>query len=220
MDAPAVGRAGQVITGRYLLECFLGRGAMGEVWQARHTTLDTRLAIKLVVADGADATTRLLVEAKAAASIVSPFVVRIFDHGQEGKLAFIAMELMVGETLAQRLKQQGRLSPGETATLLRHVAQGIAQAHSLGIVHRDLKPENVFIARTEAGEIAKVLDFGIAKSQMSQGVMTQTGIVVGTPAYLSREQVLGTRDVDLHAWDRLEYAPAPEAMLKRMIGEE
>ncbi len=83
--------------------------------------------------------------------------------------------------------------------IMRHVAQGIAQAHALGIVHRDLKPENVFLAQTDQGEVAKVLDFGIAKSELAVGNMTQAGVVVGTPAYLSREQVLGTQAVDSRA---------------------
>ena len=174
---------------------------MGEVWRARHTSLDSRLAIKLVnLADRpAETTQRLLVEAKAAAAIVSPFVVRIFDHGQEGAISYIAMELLEGETLASRLRRKRRLAPAETAILMRHVAQGIAQAHALGIVHRDLKPENVFLAKTEQGEVAKVLDFGIAKSELAVGNMTQQGVVVGTPAYLSREQVLGTHAVDSRA---------------------
>ncbi|NUO53075.1 MAG: serine/threonine protein kinase [Polyangiaceae bacterium] len=201
MEASLVGRPGLVVAGRYHLEQLLGRGAMGEVWRARHTSLDSRLAIKLVaMADRSTETVhRLLVEAKAAAAIVSPYVVRIYDHGREGAVSYIAMELLEGETLAARLRRKRRLAPAETAIIMRHVAQGIAQAHALGIVHRDLKPENVFLAQTEQGEVAKVLDFGIAKSELSSGTMTQTGVVVGTPAYLSREQVLGTHAVDLRA---------------------
>lgn len=196
-----VGRPGLVVAGRYLLEQMLGRGAMGEVWRARHTSLDSRLAIKLVsLADRPSETTqRLLVEAKAAAAIVSPFVVRIYDHGHEGSVSYIAMELLEGETLASRLRRKRKLAPAETAIIMRHVAQGIAQAHALGIVHRDLKPENVFLSKTEQGEVAKVLDFGIAKSELAVGNMTQAGVVVGTPAYLSREQVLGTHAVDARA---------------------
>ncbi len=174
---------------------------MGEVWRARHTTLDSTLALKLVAMSDkpAEATSRLLVEAKAAAAIVSPFVVKIYDHGVDGAVSYIAMELLQGETLAARLRRKKKLMPAETAIIVRHVAQGIAQAHVLGIVHRDLKPDNVFLARTDQGEIAKVLDFGIAKSELMTGVMTQAGVVVGTPAYLSREQVLGTQVVDSRA---------------------
>lgn len=176
----------------------LGRGAMGEVWKARHTTLGTHMALKLVaVTTDAEATTRLLTEARAAASIVSPNVVRIYDHGNEGTLAFIAMELCVGETLSARLRRVKKLSPQETVLIARDIAQGISVAHRAGIVHRDLKPDNVFLARgADGNEIAKVLDFGIAKSVAIPGMQTQQGIVVGTPAYLSREQVLGSHPVD------------------------
>ncbi len=101
------------MAGRYLLEQLLGRGAMGEVWRARHVSLDSRLAIKLVnVADRPpDTVHRLSVEAKAAAAIVSPFVVRIYDHGQEGAVSYIAMELLEGETLAARLRRKRKLPP-------------------------------------------------------------------------------------------------------------
>jgi serine/threonine-protein kinase len=201
VQASLTGRPGLVIAGRYQLEQLLGRGAMGEVWRARHTSLDSRLALKLVpLADRtAETAQRLLMEAKAAAAIVSPYVVRIYDHGHEAHVSYIAMELLEGETLAARLRRKRKLPPAETAVILRHVAQGIAQAHALGIVHRDLKPENIFLAKTDQGEIAKVLDFGIAKSELAVGNMTQAGVVVGTPAYLSREQVFGTHAVDARA---------------------
>jgi serine/threonine protein kinase len=176
----------------------LGRGAMGEVWKARHTTLGTQMAVKLVaVTSDAETTTRLLTEARAAASIVSPNVVRIYDHGNEGTIAFIAMELCLGETLSARLRRVRKLSPQETVLIARDIAQGISVAHRAGIIHRDLKPDNVFLARgADGNEIAKVLDFGIAKSVAIPGMQTQQGIVVGTPAYLSREQVLGSHPID------------------------
>ncbi len=197
-DPSIVGRPGLLVGGRYLLESMLGRGAMGEVWKARHTTLGTHMALKLVaVTSDAEATTRLLTEARAAAAIVSPNVVRIYDHGNEGTLAFIAMELCLGETLSARLRRVRKLSPQETVLIARDIAQGISVAHRAGIVHRDLKPDNVFLARgTDGNEIAKVLDFGIAKSVAIPGMQTQQGIVVGTPAYLSREQVLGNHPID------------------------
>ncbi len=170
---------------------------MGEVWRARHTTLGNHVAIKLVARTGdPESTTRLLTEARAAAAIVSPNVVRIFDHGHEGAIAFIAMELCQGETLAARLRHKRRLSPQETVLIARDIAQGVSVAHRAGIIHRDLKPDNVFLCRTETGEVAKVLDFGIAKSVAIPGMQTQQGIVVGTPAYLSREQVLGGHPID------------------------
>ena len=199
---------------------------MGEVWRARHTSLGTPCAVKLVAVSGdAETVRRLLMEARAAASIVSPNVVRIFDHGHDAGLAYIAMELLVGETLAERLKRERKLSAHATVLVARGIAQGITVAHAAGVVHRDLKPENVFLAKTEHGEVAKVLDFGIAKS-LSQPGMTQSNVVIGTPAYLSREQVMGTHAVDHQAdlWalailtyecltGRLPYAAATMAEL-------
>jgi len=196
-DPSIVGRPGLLVGGRYSLESLLGRGAMGEVWKARHTTLGTHVAVKLVATTSdAETTTRLLTEARAAAAIVSPNVVRIYDHGNEGSLAFIAMELCLGETLSARLRRTRKLSPQETVLIARDIAQGISIAHRAGIIHRDLKPDNVFLSRGDGVEIAKVLDFGIAKSVAIPGMQTQQGIVVGTPAYLSREQVLGNHPID------------------------
>ncbi|NUP04441.1 MAG: serine/threonine protein kinase [Polyangiaceae bacterium] len=227
MSQPSlVGRSGLVIGGRYLLEAFLGKGAMGEVWRARHTSLGTPYALKLVsVTSDPETVSRLLLEARSAASIVSPNVVRIYDHGQDGGIAYIAMELLLGETLAARLKRIRKLSPHATALVTRDIAQGILVAHRSGIIHRDLKPENVFITRSEHGEVSKVLDFGIAKS-LSMPNMTSSNVVVGTPAYLSREQVMGTHAVDHQAdlWalsilvyecltGRLPYAAATMAEL-------
>ncbi len=213
--------------GRYVLQAFLGKGAMGEVWRARHRTLGTPAAIKLVASSGDHETVaRLLMEARSAASIVSPNVVRIFDHGQDAGCAYIAMELLEGETLAARLKRAKKLSPHATVLVTRDIAQGILVAHRAGIIHRDLKPENVFLAKTDQGEVAKVLDFGIAKSLTAPGMMTQANIVVGTPAYLSREQVMGGTPIDEQAdlWSlgilvyecltgRLPYAAATMAEL-------
>ena len=196
-DPSIVGRPGLLVGGRYSLESLLGRGAMGEVWKARHTTLGTHVAVKLVATTSdAETTTRLLTEARAAAAIVSPNVVRIYDHGNVGSLAFIAMELCLGETLSARLRRTRKLSPQETVLIARDIAQGISIAHRAGIIHRDLKPDNVFLSRGDGVEIAKVLDFGIAKSVAIPGMQTQQGIVVGTPAYLSREQVLGNHPID------------------------
>jgi serine/threonine-protein kinase len=187
-----------VVGGRFELTSPLGRGAMGEVWRARHTTLGTDVAVKLVAvtAVAAEVSQRLLVEAKAAATIQSPYVARSFDMGQDGGVAWIVMELLVGETLDARLSR-GPLSPNELAAVFADVTKGVAAAHARGVVHRDLKPQNVFLAETDSGRIAKVLDFGIAKTTGAQ--RTQEGIVVGTPAYLSREQIMGTRPVDSYA---------------------
>jgi serine/threonine-protein kinase len=171
---------------------------MGVVWRADHLTLGTTVAVKLVDtegrAGGAELLARFQQEARAAAQLKSPHVVQILDYGADGRIAFMAMELLEGESLEQRLDRRGNLSPSEVAHVLREMARGVDRAHAAGIVHRDLKPPNVFMARVEGGEVVKVLDFGIAK-MLGVGrdahLQTQAGFVVGTPSYMSPEQVLG-----------------------------
>lgn len=190
-------RAGAVIGGRYRLIGPIGAGAMGEVWRAEHATLGTPLAVKLVDTanrrDAGELLARFQQEARAAAQLRSPHVVQILDHGAEQRVAFIAMELLEGESLEHRLERRGHLAPSEAAHVLREMARGIDRAHAAGIVHRDLKPPNVFIARVDGVEVVKVLDFGIAKFlgvPREAQLQTQAGFVVGTPAYMSPEQVL------------------------------
>jgi serine/threonine-protein kinase len=179
------------------LERLLGQGAMGEVWQAVDTRSNVTIALKLVSMAGDEgASVRMEREARAASAIISHHVVRIFHFGVDGPIAFIAMELLRGETLSMRLKRVQRLGPVETVAIVRQVALGLAVAHRLGIIHRDLKPDNLFLAETVRGEEVKILDFGIAKLFADRSQQTQQGVVVGTPAYLSQEQILGTHTVD------------------------
>jgi serine/threonine-protein kinase len=177
-------------------------GAMGEVWRADHVSLGTTVAVKLIDTadrdDAAELLARFHQEARAAAQLKSPHVVQILDHGADGRVAFMAMELLEGESLERRIERRGRLTPSEVAHVVRELARGLDRAHAAGIVHRDLKPPNVFIARVDGAEVVKVLDFGIAKmlgTPRDAQLQTQHGFVVGTPAYMSPEQVLG-RHVD------------------------
>lgn len=176
---------------------------MGSVWLAQHLTLRSPVAIKLIdaeIAGNPEALGRFLREAQAAASLRSPHVVQILDHGVDSGVPFIVMELLEGESLASRLERLGRLSPEETSRVLTQIARAMTKAHEAGVVHRDLKPDNVFLVRNDEEEIAKVLDFGIAKSQ-SHGLATvssatRTGSVLGTPYYMSPEQAEGAKSVD------------------------
>jgi serine/threonine-protein kinase len=186
---------------------------MGEVWRAEHTSLGAPVAIKLIDVellgsgshDKNEIIQRFFREAKAAAALRSPHVVQILDHGYDGPLPYIAMELLEGETLEQRLERDKKLSPLHTAEVITHIARAIGKAHEAGIVHRDLKPSNVFLVRNDDEEIAKVLDFGIAKATgggvlgSTGGVSTRTGSVVGTPCYMSPEQALGNKTIDHRA---------------------
>jgi serine/threonine-protein kinase len=193
----------RILAGRYRLEVRLGQGGMGSIWRAEHLVLQAPVAVKLIDRDAVpdeDTLSRFMREAKAAAALRSPHVVQIIDYGVEGLVPFMVMELLEGETLAQRLKRVRRLSRQETARVLTHVGRAVGRAHDAGIVHRDLKPENVFLVKNEDDEIAKVLDFGVAKVDQAalgpEATRTRTGSILGTPYYMSPEQAQGNKAVD------------------------
>jgi serine/threonine-protein kinase len=137
-------------------------------------------------------------EAIAAARLRSPNVVTVIDHGVWEGVPYIAMELLEGEDLSVRLRRVGCLSPRETVSIVAQVARALTRAHAAGLVHRDLKPANIFLVRDDDREIAKVLDFGVAKLDSRAGVdeMTTTGAVLGTPHYMSPEQAQGAKNLD------------------------
>jgi len=186
-----------------VLEQKLGEGAMGTVWLARHATLGSAVAIKLIrreaLARNQRALGRFEREAVTAARIKSSHVVKVIDHGYHEGLPFMVMEHLEGESLRTRLGTRGRLSLHETALIVRHVARALTQAHALGLVHRDIKPENIFITPSEdENEVIKVLDFGIAKvtdELIGHRDHTQTGAFLGTPHYMSPEQAYGLKTV-------------------------
>ncbi len=193
-----------IVAGRFQLIKKLGQGGMGSVWLARQTALDTECAIKFIEGDHAhvpEMQARFEREAKAAAALRSPHVVQIIDHAIWEGVPFIAMEVLVGEDLGKRLDRVGRLSPAQTVEVLGQVCRALTKAHQLGIVHRDLKPDNIYLVHDDDREIAKVLDFGIAKSSkgMEAGSNTKTGAMLGTPFYMSPEQAQGTKAVDFRA---------------------
>jgi serine/threonine protein kinase len=203
--------AGATIAGKYELLWPIGTGGMGVVWAARVVCDGEIVALKSLrrVVDGIcdpGVVKRFLWEARATASVRHPHVVAVREILETpAGMPVMVMELLVGESLRERLLREGRLSLGETAGLLVPVASAIGFAHHQGIVHRDLKPDNIFIVRDAAGiGVVKVLDFGVAKvlgaDRAIQTIgLTETGEVLGTPNYMSPEQVFGEDDIDQRA---------------------
>ncbi|MBI4700981.1 MAG: serine/threonine protein kinase [Deltaproteobacteria bacterium] len=195
-----------LVTDRVRLVRHLGEGAMGTVWVADHLTLHTQVAVKFISGrlgpNMAEAIERFRREASTAARIKSAHVVQTFDQGvTEGGVPFIVMELLVGESLGERLTRAGPLTLRETAVMLVHVAKALGAAHRLGIVHRDVKPDNIFLTNTDEGLFAKLFDFGLARpAELPEvGGLTHAGNLVGTPEYLNPEQLAGTADPDWRA---------------------
>ena len=182
--------------GSYKLISRLGAGGMGEVWRAEDTRLQRFVAIKILsehIANDPEWKARFLREARTIAQMNHPNIATIYSIEQEGETFFIAMELVEGESLATVLAQ-GKLEPREAVRILRQVAEALAEAHEKGVVHRDVKPDNIIVSK----RVVKVLDFGIAKQLVStteSPTLTQGGMIVGTPFYMSPEQALG-RPVD------------------------
>jgi serine/threonine-protein kinase len=194
--------ANVVIADRFRLTRLLGQGGMGSVWLATHLALDIPCAVKFIegeIAQLPEAQARFEREAKAAAQLRSPHVVQILDHGVFQGTPYIAMELLDGEDFGKRLQRVGRMPPNDVLRIVGQVCRALTKAHSVGIVHRDLKPDNIFLVPDDDREIAKVLDFGIAKATGSVGIdgsNTKTGAMLGTPYYMSPEQAQGIKAVD------------------------
>jgi len=192
--------ANVVIADRFRLIRQLGQGGMGSVWLATHLALDIPCAVKFIegeIAQLPEAQARFEREAKAAAQLRSPNVVQIIDHGVWQSTPYIAMELLDGEDFGKRLAKLGRMPPVDVIRIITQVCRALGKAHSAGIVHRDLKPDNIYLVPDDDREIAKVLDFGIAKTTGGiDGSNTKTGAMLGTPYYMSPEQAQGTRAVD------------------------
>lgn len=194
---------GTIIAGKYRLERVLGQGGMGAVWVVRNMSLDADFALKLIRRDRAteEAAARLLTEAKAAAKLGHPGIVRVFDFGQtEVGDPYLVMELLTGDSLGALITRKKRLEPAVAVQMLLPVAAALSAAHAKGIVHRDLKPDNIMLATQESSRklVPKVLDFGIARVLRDDVERHQTiaGEVLGSPDYMSPEQARGQLDID------------------------
>lgn len=192
---------GDVVAGKYRVERVLGSGGMGIVVAARHVVLDQRVAIKFLrpdVASNAEIVTRFAREARAAVRIQSEHVARVIDVGElPGGAPFMVMEYLEGADLGEVLQKRGALPVGEAVEYLLQACEALAEAHVGGVVHRDLKPANLFLTqRADGSPVVKVLDFGISKALHGDAVVTQTQALVGSPRYMSPEQLRSPRDVD------------------------
>jgi serine/threonine-protein kinase len=180
--------------GRYVIQSELGRGAMGVVYKATDTVLERTVAVKTVnmalEKDGAERyEARFYQEARAAGGLNHPNIVTVYDVGKAGDVAYMAMEFIEGVELRTLLGEGRRLPVPQAASIAAQVAEGLGYAHQHGVVHRDIKPANIMV--TPAAPV-KITDFGIARMRAS-GDLTQTGMMLGSPKYMSPEQVIGKR---------------------------
>jgi hypothetical protein len=190
---------GSILAERYHVLKKLGEGGMGQVYLAEHVKMGRRSAVKVMhpaMVNDADAIGRFNREAANASRINHPNVAGIYDFGETNDgLVYLAMEFIEGETLTELLKANGALPPQRAAEIARQTAEALNVAHEMGIVHRDLKPDNIMITKDHDGnDCVKVVDFGIAKAAGSEAQnVTRTGMVVGTPEYMSPEQLSGDK---------------------------
>jgi hypothetical protein len=190
---------GTLIAERFLVLDTLGEGGMGRVYLAEHVRMGRRCALKVMsprMAADPDAISRFNREAANAARISHPNVCAVYDFGETSDgLVYLAMELVEGVPLTTLVEQEGALPPARAGSIAMQTAEALAAAHELGIVHRDLKPDNIMVARGRDGsDLVKVVDFGIAKMADNDAQkVTKTGLVVGTPEYMSPEQLAGDR---------------------------
>src|SRR5688572_6740966 len=197
---------GSTLSGRYLVTRKVGQGGMGAVYEATHTLIGKRVAVKVLLEKYAQREAivkRLKQEAQLASSIGNEHIIDITDFGNtdDGR-TFVVMEFLEGESLAECLAKEPKLSESRILRISAQAASALAAAHAKGVVHRDIKPENIFLLKRKEMDFVKVVDFGISKSLRASSEeeeavrLTQTGMVLGTPLYMSPEQARGDEDLD------------------------
>jgi eukaryotic-like serine/threonine-protein kinase len=206
---PLMPKSGDVIAGKYRIEELIGRGGMGAVYSAQHELLFQRVAVKVLLAEAVStpqAVTRFLNEARAAAKIQNEHVARVMDVGiSDNGHPYMVIEYLDGADLSAILEHRGKIPFTEAVDWVLQALEAIAQAHAFGIVHRDLKPSNLYLAERQNGSsIVKVLDFGISKStnpfgSASDMALTSTKAMLGSPLYMSPEQLRSSKSVDARA---------------------
>jgi len=229
---------GMVIAERYRIVEAVGRGGMGVVYRVEHARIGKLMALKLLTGElsrDAQQVARFKREALLASKLSHPNTVQVFDFGTSDTMVYLAMELLRGEDLSKLIRREGPLGVERTAKIIVQICSSLAEAHDKGIVHRDLKPENIIIVKGQAGEdVVKVLDFGLAKLRDSPELsdVTSRGAIVGTPYYMSPEQIRGETvgpPGDVYSLGALMYAcltgtvvfdaPSPIAVLSLHLTE-
>ncbi len=193
-------KAGDRVSENIELLSLLGVGGMGDVWLANHIGLDTKVAVKFMsaaLARDAALIERFAREAKLSSRIRSPHVVQIFDFATTSEgIPYIVMEAIEGETLDARIRREGKLALEETSRIVIQLCRALSKAHEIGIIHRDMKPENVLLGVEESELFVRILDFGIAKHSDGPKGVTEAGTTMGTPSYMSPEQLFHPTEVD------------------------
>lgn len=202
VQLPADPLIGTVFDGKYVIDALIGVGGMGKVYRGRNLRTEHSIAIKTLMPElvhDESLVRRFEVEAKAASNLSHPNTIRVYDHGNEGKLLWMVMELLDGISLERALNVERAIEPRRLIGLMRQVCASLAEAHGKGLVHRDLKPDNIFLNRAGGeADFVKVLDFGVAKlkdPKFGSEKLTQAGMIFGTPRYMSPEQARA-KDLD------------------------
>lgn len=203
---PSLPEPGDIIAGRYKIDCIIGKGGMGAVFRATHTVIKKPVAVKWMapeLSSDPEMRDRFVREAQVAARISHPNVVDVYDVGVQDGALFMVMQLLEGETF-EAVGRRGEMPIPHMLHLLVQAMRGVAAAHAVNVVHRDIKPDNIFVVADSTqpfGLNAKVLDFGISKLSVENdtGAITKSGMTLGTPAYMPHEQINSARDVDARA---------------------
>lgn len=201
--------AGQLIDGRYRIESHLADGGMGSVYRAAQLDPERRVALKLVRSHGGEAEPRFMREASLLSRLKHPHIVDVFEHGVDGEYCYIAMEFVDGRSLKQLLSEVGALPAARAVRIACRIAEAMEEAHRQDIVHRDLKPANVLLTSIgEDDDYVKVVDFGIGRTVDTDTMLTRSGELIGTPAFMAPEQIRG-RDIgpwtDIYALGMMLY---------------
>ncbi|HEU0034877.1 MAG TPA: serine/threonine-protein kinase [Kofleriaceae bacterium] len=204
--APKKPQPARVIGGKYEITRELGRGGMGVVYEAKHAGTGRRVAVKEIIGDAAKKDRKLIErfqrEARATAAIETRYIASVLDAGTDPatKNPFLVIELLQGEDLQEHINRSGPLPEATAIRIVAQACSGLARAHAAGVVHRDIKPANLFLARRDGEIVVTLLDFGVARVKQELTTesltLTSTGLMLGTPLYMSPEQVVGAKDLD------------------------